>query len=335
MGINKFFVFSGRNAQSYLNITEAALHRLEYSLASGTQANYGAQLQLFVLYCMKLDIDIEQLHFKHIIGFIEMLARDNLSYATIVNYLSGIKTMLKKLNVNVSPFEHVIIADMLKACQRTILTRHKSKYVFTSELMHQLVITCRVLQHPVVYRAIFLMAFHGFFRISNLVPTSPYSFLLQKHLARGDVFFSHSGAQVLLKWSKTLQTATNTKVINLPLIPSSPLCPVTSLQTYIQAHPSNKNLPFFTISSNPPKIITQRLVRQALAKVLQAMGLEPAAYGFHVFRRSGATLAFNLNVPLQDIQAHGTWASQAVWAYLSTATNSAVSTAFKHHFTTT
>ena len=44
--------------------------------------------------------------------------------------------------------------------------------------------------------------------------------------------------------------------------------------------------------------------------------MDAKAYGFHTFRRSGASLVFSLNVPVQYIKAHGTWASDAVWAYL-------------------
>jgi hypothetical protein len=37
---------------------------------------------------------------------------------------------------------------------------------------------------------------------------------------------------------------------------------------------------------------------------------------FHSLRRSSASLAFSQGVPLKHIQTHGTWASNAVWAYI-------------------
>ena len=53
---------------------------------------------------------------------------------------------------------------------------------------------------------------------------------------------------------------------------------------------------------------------------------------FHSFRRSGATLAFNSNIPLQHIQSHGTWTSDAVWHYIAQDHNASdmVATAFQH-----
>ena len=55
----------------------------------------------------------------------------------------------------------------------------------------------------------------------------------------------------------------------------------------------------------------------------------------HTFRHSGATLAFQLGVPLQDIQSHGTWASSAVWQYTSSATTSNVAHALHNNLSTT
>ena len=41
------------------------------------------------------------------------------------------------------------------------------------------------------------------------------------------------------------------------------------------------------------------------------------------------SLAFNLGVPMPDIQQHGTWISNAVWAYIqSTPTQTPVTQAF-------
>ena len=63
-------------------------------------------------------------------------------------------------------------------------------------------------------------------------------------------------------------------------------------------------------------LIPQLQAQQVLAEALTVLGLNAKEYGFHTFRRSGASLAFNLCIPVQYIKAHGTWASDAVWAYL-------------------
>ena len=57
-------------------------------------------------------------------------------------------------------------------------------------------------------------------------------------------------------------------------------------------------------------------IRDALKSVLSHLGIPLEGHGFHTFRRSGATLAFDNNVQLQDIMAHGLWRSSAIWSYL-------------------
>ena len=63
-------------------------------------------------------------------------------------------------------------------------------------------------------------------------------------------------------------------------------------------------------------------------------GKTPDFITFHSFRRSGASLAFSHNVPLQEIQWHGTWTSDCVWRYVTDSTDcgSKVATTFASLF---
>ena len=49
---------------------------------------------------------------------------------------------------------------------------------------------------------------------------------------------------------------------------------------------------------------------------MQKLNMSQAGITFHSFR-SGATFAFNANVPMQNIKSHGTWTSNAVWRYMT------------------
>ena len=59
-------------------------------------------------------------------------------------------------------------------------------------------------------------------------------------------------------------------------------------------------------------IVIDTTIRDALKKVLSHVGLPSEGFGFHVFRRSGDTVAFDHQVPLEHIMAHGIWQSNAV-----------------------
>ena len=57
--------------------------------------------------------------------------------------------------------------------------------------------------------------------------------------------------------------------------------------------------------------------QEAFKNILVLAGKPADFITFHSLRRSGASLAFNHNVPLQDIQRHGTWTSDCVWRYVT------------------
>ena len=96
-------------------------------------------------------------------------------------------------------------------------------------------------------------------------------------------------------------------------------------------YPSLPNLPcfgsaFFTV--------TERTLRAHLKSILTDIGLDPNLFSFHSFRRSGATLAYNLDIDVEAIKRHGTWRSDAVYSYIIADPQKAsgVANSFKKYF---
>ena len=138
-----------------------------------------------------------------------------------------------------------------------------------------------------------------------------------KHLTRGDVFFHKDFVIVLIKWSKTMQTNDQAKLIRLPIL-NNLLCPAAALRHLLQHLPGAKNSPLFQFrSSQMWSPLTDNRVRAHLKNILSLLNLPSSHISFHSFRRSGASFAFNHNVSLQQIQKHGTWTSDCVWRYVS------------------
>ena len=91
------------------------------------------------------------------------------------------------------------------------------------------------------------------------------------------------------------------------------------IKSMIRAQKLIHSDPLFVLKSGQDKILlTTFKVGATLSKALIRMGLKPKDYGFHCFRRSGACLPLELKVPLENIQIHGHWRSDAVWRYLKT-----------------
>ena len=77
-----------------------------------------------------------------------------------------------------------------------------------------------------VFKALYLVSFYSFLRLSNLVPHSVQQISALEDLARGDAIFHCNKVLVLLKWSKTMQSNNDIKLITILQIPNSSICPV-------------------------------------------------------------------------------------------------------------
>ena len=75
--------------------------------------------------------------------------------------------------------------------------------------------------------------------------------------------------------------------------------------------------PLFIIPSpSGSSILTAPMLSATLKRLLTALKLNPAHYGFHFFWRSGVSWAVDNVIPLQNLELHGGWASDAINTYI-------------------
>ena len=170
-----------------------------------------------------------------------------------------------------------------------------------------------------MYRAAFLLAFFAFLRMSNIAPHSKSKCDPLHHILRQDVLFLHPGAHILLKWTKALQDSSAHHFVQIPQLANPHLCPVKAIQELMQSRPLPPHAPLFVHRNSPHYPVIDTTIRDALKTVLTHIHIPIRGHGFHSFRRSGATVAFDNNIQLQHIMAHGLWRSSAVWHYLQNA----------------
>ena len=266
-----------------------------------------------MMFCEFVGKDILTIDVNTSLMFIEFLAYNGLKHVSILNYISAIKSQLKWLEIPSTVFDHTKVKLMLKAVAVSIRNPPKFKGIFDISTLFQIILSCSALPHPLVFKSLYLLAFFGFLRISNLLPPSRLSFDLKKQLCRGDVITEVNYAIILVKWSKTLQASNQGSFIMIPQLGKSPLCPIKCLLEMQKAYPGNDNDPLFCIQGSP---VTQVQARTHLKKILNMLHLDLNFHNFHTFRRSGATLAFNQNIEIQKIKNHGTWSSDCVYTYI-------------------
>ena len=128
-----------------------------------------------------------------------------------------------------------------------------------------------------------------------------------------------------------MQSASEYRLVQLPRLSNAQLCPVVAVQTMIKRMSLSQFDPLFYDKNCNRQHLTAHVARKVLKSLVIKMDLNPRDFGFHTFRRSGASWAFSKGVPLEKIKIHGHWHSEAVWSYLPTTfcTSSAVTSAFQ------
>ena len=99
------------------------------------------------------------------------------------------------------------------------MPRHKANIAIP--LLIKMVKACDLLKFGFVYKAIFLVAYFGFLRLSNMAPSSSSTFNSSRHFLVGDVIFGPPGANIIVKWGKAMQCSNKHQVVQLPSLPSS------------------------------------------------------------------------------------------------------------------
>ena len=115
-----------------------------------------------------------------------------------------------------------------------------------------------------------------------------------------------------------MQMNNSVRLIKIPSLGSSPICPVNALKNLKSLTPKGSNMPLFQVKFRGHWVpLSDTRLRKQFSIILAKLQLQSSNITFHSLRRSGATWAFNSNVSLQNIQSQGTWTSKCVWYYIT------------------
>ena len=260
-----------------------------------------------------------ELHLHSILAFLEYLHINSISYKVMLNYISSLKRAAIKYKWQSQVLSHSLVMEYLRSISINTRFTPTPRGIFDLHTLALISKNCDILHDSILFRAIFLVAFFTFLRMSNMAPHSRFKFDSNRHFLRQDVIFADPGAHILLKWTKTLQDRSAHHFVQIPSLQNQIICPVKALQQLLQSRPLPPSSPLFVHLFPPFNPVIDTTIRDGLRKILDHLGIPLSGHGFHTFRRSGATLAFDNNVQLQHIMSHGLWRSSAVWTYLQNA----------------
>ena len=117
---------------------------------------------------------------------------------------SAVKSKLQSFGLQVHTFQDQRLTYYTKYLRQAQPFLAKLPVIIDFKIFKDIVNTCDTFP-PLFFKAIYLVAFYSFLRISNHVPHSMSTFSPLEQLAKGNIFFAPLGLHILIKWPKTLQ----------------------------------------------------------------------------------------------------------------------------------
>ena len=286
-------------------VTKAST-RLSKAFRPKTQAAYTAMFKVFIVFCIHMKVELCKLNINVVLAFLECLFYNQCSSAMIVNYVSALKAKCVMYNLQYGLFDSLKVKYFLKSVRQNRPLHVVPHNIVNIEILRKICKECDKIYMGSVFKAMFLVGFFGFMRLSNLAPHALCEFDPSRHFTGEDLFFTKKFAKLLIKWSKTLQNRDKVHVISLPKLHSS-ICPVSALKQLTKLYTLSSSTSLFQYRNNKVWLpMADSKVRKCLKYINVKLGFHPSFFTFHSFRRSGATLAYNSHVPIRDIQSHGT-----------------------------
>ena len=297
-------------AGPHLSLLSNAYTRINSALRPRTASAYAEKFKLYMAFTSWCRIPMVAV--DSILAFLELLAQNGSRSHTLSSYVSVFKHFFRLYDLDITGLCHRKVHLFVKSVSHNAKYFPRFKANFTIETLTRLVHACDQLTHGKVYKAAYLLAFFAFLRLSNVAPASAAAFDVTRHFIRSDIIFGSPGAHIVLKWAKAMQSAQSHQIVQIPALPNSPICPTAALKDLLHYIPASKTSPLFLIPKpSGLSILTAPMISSTLSSLLRSLHLNPSSYGFHSFRRSGVSWAADHNVPLQNLQAHGGWASSA------------------------
>ena len=156
----------------------------------------------------------------------------------------------------------------------------KLKSIIDIPLLKRIVELCDFTYVAQIFKALYLLSFYSSMRLSDLVPHTEAQFSPLKHLARSDVILRPEKLILILKRLKTMQTNNQIKLIRVPGIQYSTICPVVAVKKLLDLTPRGSNLPLLQFKVAQDWIpLTD--TRRHFAFILAKLGLSHSGFTFH------------------------------------------------------
>ncbi|XP_075071361.1 uncharacterized protein LOC142160342 [Mixophyes fleayi] len=248
-----------------------------------------------------------------ITGFMWKLYNEGVSKARVGSLLAGISFMTR-LNGTQDPTKSFIIAKALKGWSRIQPLKNDTRRPIDGQMLARLVEVLRNLTmdeyEALLFGLAFSVAYHGAFRISELVARSKID--IGGALLSRNVVLQPKVIRCKIVRSKTDQLGRG-HWLAIKEQQGTSICPVMLANKFASLRPPGEG-PWLIHMDNTP--LTKFQFNALLKRALGEIGLNPGDYCTHSFRIGAATAAAVRGASITEIQALGRWKSQSYRKYI-------------------
>ena len=290
------------------------------SVKESTKKNLLTHLKAYTKFCDRYLLLYFPCDNQQLCRFGQVLSKDFQSSESVGNYLSGMRTILALLGLEVPEVKDRQMQMFLAGLKRTMVHAIKQASPITPQLLIRL---SRVVNYKdkveVIAWTASLLGFYMFLRKSNLAPDAMDRFDPKQQFCRADVNLLGLDRPMMVevRWTKTLQF--REKILHFPVIPAKnrAICPVFWLHRMILDNPGEPSDPLFLIKvPNTSLALSANQLIYRLRKWLKLIGEDDMAYSLHSLRRGGATFAYQADLEGEMIKLLGGWASDCYIRYI-------------------
>ena len=219
---------------------EAVYDRRRNSFRPSTSANYLFSIRTFVQFCVVYSIPLQNVDHAALAAFTELLIAEGLTISTIRNYFSAIKVLFVWWNKpeTVQVLDSQAWSMQLRTVANTIRSPHELKAALSPDELTAFAQACD--SHPRFLPILMgaLLAFFAYLRVSNLAPQTAARFDPSRHTTMADIIPVDDGLFFRLRWTKTRQHNQPPRLIPIPALGRSPICPVRAWTRYVACVPT-------------------------------------------------------------------------------------------------
>lgn len=288
------------------------------AIAPGTQNNRKKQAEEYTRFSLIHQVDYLNPSLTQACKYAQFLANKLAAPASIINYLSGAKTWVTEHQGSIQAFLNPQLAQLVKG-----FVKNSSHIPSRAPplLPHHIRAICRLADGspsmPLALKPAVLIGYNCFLRASNLTSVSFQEWGGPHTLLAGDIALRRDGLEVYIRSTKT-KSASQAFAFLIPPGEDISTCPVRAWRFYFNmVRPWALGPAFIHMHGLPltsPQVV--KIMRLALK---DHSDIEAGRVSMHSLRRGATQAAVEQGIPLQEIQARGTWTTvSGMRPYLAT-----------------